>query len=259
MPPEAFAALVAGWTGGTPPRVWSLLVTVFGDMAQAPGQHLSGAALRALLEPVGITPQATRTALHRLKKDGWIESQRDGRETTYGLSASGRAQSRAASPRIYGKGQQAGRAWLLVAPPGADWPPDAVPIAQGTALSPRAPQSPDIFGAEINARPPLPDWFRERTASAELCAASRDLSQRLTALRTSLAQVDAPDPTQSSILRVLIVHDWRRIALRAPLLPSFVMPMNWQGDRAQEQVHAVLDTLPTPAENGTDIATVHPA
>lgn len=246
MPPEDFAGLVAGWTGGTPPRVWSLLVTVFGDMAQGAGDSLTGAQLRALIAPVGISAPATRTALHRLKKDGWIDSTRSGRATCYALTPRGRTESAAASPRIYGTGGRAGRAWVLVAPARTDWPAGAVPVAPGVALSPRAPTDPAIFATEVTPASPLPGWMRDRAVPPDLCAQSRALLARVNALRAGLAQVAPPDALQACVLRVLIVHDWRRIALRAPLLPDFVLPDGWAGSDLRAQVGDLLHSVPRP-------------
>ena len=58
-------------------KTWSLIATLFGDLD---GDELSGKALWSLLAPLGIKPEATRVALHRLKKDGWIVAKKAGRE-----------------------------------------------------------------------------------------------------------------------------------------------------------------------------------
>ena len=63
-------------------RVWSVIISLFGDMAQRPNEKISGAALTRIITPMGIKPEAIRVALHRLRKDGWIESVRAGRAST---------------------------------------------------------------------------------------------------------------------------------------------------------------------------------
>ena len=75
MDSTAFEAVVSDLRGDIPPRVWSLLVTVFGDLAQD-GSALPGTVLGEIMSRVGIKPEAMRVALHRLRKDGWIESER---------------------------------------------------------------------------------------------------------------------------------------------------------------------------------------
>jgi phenylacetic acid degradation operon negative regulatory protein len=83
-------------------RVWSLLVTVFGDLAQNDGDVIEGPVLSVLMSDIGIKAEATRVALHRLRNDGWINSVKSGRNSLHSLTASGRQESSAASPRIYG-------------------------------------------------------------------------------------------------------------------------------------------------------------
>jgi len=48
-------------------RVWSLVVTIFGDLAQGTGDTLSMQTLARITEPLGVKPEALRVALHRLK------------------------------------------------------------------------------------------------------------------------------------------------------------------------------------------------
>ena len=77
-------------------RVWSIIVSLFGDLAQRPGDRISGSVLSRITEPMGIKPEAMRVALHRLRSDGWILSEREGRTSRYCLTESGLSQSRAA-------------------------------------------------------------------------------------------------------------------------------------------------------------------
>jgi phenylacetic acid degradation operon negative regulatory protein len=44
---------------------------------------------------------------------------------------------------------------------------------------------------------------------------------------------------QAFQLRILLIHDWRRIVLRAPLLPRAMLPEDWPGFRALELVCSV--------------------
>ena len=51
-------------------RVWSLVITVFGDCVQHRGGAISTARLGRLLGRIGVEPGALRTALSRLGRDG---------------------------------------------------------------------------------------------------------------------------------------------------------------------------------------------
>ena len=93
--------------GGQPPRVWSLLVTIFGELAQDQNAEISGQTLRDLLDVIGVRPEAMRVALHRLRNEGWIDSRKTGRRSDYFLTPLGLTESMAASPLIYSSTQAA--------------------------------------------------------------------------------------------------------------------------------------------------------
>ena len=61
-------------------RVWSLVVTVFGDAVQHRGGRIATLRLQHLLERVGVEAGALRTALSRLTSDGWVVRDREGRK-----------------------------------------------------------------------------------------------------------------------------------------------------------------------------------
>ncbi|MEH6752122.1 MAG: PaaX family transcriptional regulator, partial [Paracoccaceae bacterium] len=82
-------------------RVWSLVITVFGDCVQHRGGAISTARLGRLLGRIGVEPGALRTALSRLGRDGWVDSERTGRLSHYRLSPSGLARFTEATSRIY--------------------------------------------------------------------------------------------------------------------------------------------------------------
>ena len=91
MPFDPYHDTIARLTALGPLRVWSLLVTVFGDLTQ--DDALEGPTLSALMSEIGVKPEATRVALHRLRADGWITSEKTGRTSRHRLSAKGRADS----------------------------------------------------------------------------------------------------------------------------------------------------------------------
>jgi phenylacetic acid degradation operon negative regulatory protein len=254
MQAARFDDLVADMRGAQPPRVWSLLVTVFGDLAQD-GSDISAGVLGQIVAAIGIRPEAMRVALHRLRKDGWIDSQRRGRSSVYALSGQGRAESAAASPRIYAaKGPPAEAAWLVLTDPSG--PPDTTTsgqfmIAPNVLLSSTPPQGKDVFVTRIGADRRLPDWMRERICDPAITRLSQDLAARLHRLRHALPAAaehghghGGLDPVQQAVLRVLIVHEWRRIVLKAPALPDALFPQGWAGADCRAQVGHLLDRLP---------------
>ena len=223
-------------TDGTPPRTWSMLVTIFGDLGLEPEARLSGPLLARLTEGMGIGPSALRTALHRLRREGWIESARAGRSTSHALTGSGRAQSLAARPRIYGD-HAADALHLLLLEPGAALPEGAVAIMPGIALAGR----PAGWSRPIDAPP---GWIADRLLPGDLLALAVVAEGRFLALSDAL-ETD-PDLLDAAILRLLVVHLWRRVALRTPMLPDAAFPGGWRGARARMLAHGLLRRLPRP-------------
>ena len=61
--------LINAFHAGGRPRVWSLVVTIFGDAVLHRGGCIATLRLQELLERVGIEAGALRTALSRLARD----------------------------------------------------------------------------------------------------------------------------------------------------------------------------------------------
>ena len=232
--------LVRLLTDGAPPRTWSMLVTIMGDMGAAPGARLTGPLLARLTGAMGVRPPALRTALHRLRREGWIESAREGRATSHALTARGRAETLAARPRIYGPAPE-GALHLVLLAPGEPVPEGAVVVGAELALS----AGPAGWSAPIGAPP---GWIAERVAPEPLRALAADVAARLDALAEGLA--GGGDPSDPVVLRLLALHLWRRLALRVPPLPEAAFPPGWQGGRARALAHALLARLPAGAADG---------
>ena len=237
---------VAALTADGPPRVWSLIVTFFGDLAQEPGQSVPGPVLSRVMGAADIRPEAMRVALHRLKRDGWIASEKQGRTVDYSLTARGLSESAAASPRIYGTGRER-LAWVvLAAAPGEAAGAEAL-LAEGrhVALAPGLLAGPPVEAPGWLVAEPreVPDWAARAVCPEGMVTAGADL---LRALDIVARVVGAPGPLERAVLRVLIVHRWRRIALRLPDAPAAFLPADWRALDCGARVKAVLDALPRP-------------
>ncbi|MGR3761817.1 PaaX family transcriptional regulator C-terminal domain-containing protein [Roseobacteraceae bacterium NS-SX3] len=251
--PQWFDASVAQLNDPRNQRVWSVIVSLFGDLAQEEGAQLSGSALTQVITPMGIKPEAIRVALHRLRKDGWIESAREGRASVHYLTEYGRSQSAAVTPRIYERTPPApGSCHLLIAEDGAGQAtldevlllPNYVAVNRTTALGhgPVPRSLDDVMVAEAS-HILVPDWLKTRLFP-------EDLQHSCTALRDALKRVSPPpqglEPAQIATLRTLIVHRWRRVVLRHPGLPAAFHPDSWAGEECRRLVFALLDQLPRP-------------
>lgn len=248
MHSAAFQDIVRVLTQGQTPRVWSLLISVFGDLAQTEGAQISGPFLRQLTKTIGIKPEAMRVALHRLRKEGWIESRRQGRSSVYFLTAWGRAQTVAASPRIYASGPAAHAAWLILFNPADPTPNDAESgawVSANTLITSQVPNHSPAYVSPLPTGTVLPDWMTEKLCSAATLSLAQNFAQALGQVRDQLP--DVLSPLETVVLRVLVVHGWRRIVLKTPVLPDRVFPAQWCGPHCRAHVTTLLARYPQPS------------
>ncbi len=263
MQVSSFQNLTGHVTFGTTPRVWSLLVTVFGELAQDAGAQISGSLLRSLSELIGIKPEAMRVALHRLRKDGWIDSERTGRTSDYFLTEWGRAQSIAASPRIYAKSPAATEAWLVIFNPGHPAPDDYTSgawVSSNLLVTSARPLNDYVIARKLETGDRLPEWVTSKVCDPTTVKLSEDFLGALDAVQALLDATPDPTPMQTAALRILLVHGWRRIVLKAPVLPDHVFPDGWRGKECRARTSSLLDQLSkqTPLDLAQDSATVAP-
>ncbi len=251
MPPDAFdqtkSALLA--LGGQ--RVWSLMVTLFGDLAQAQDSALDGPVLSDVMAKMDIRPEAVRVALHRLRNDGWIVSRKHGRTRRHALTATSRQETLKASARIYASPDMHESDWQLVLLEDAtDMPQNEMAKNGFTQLLPR------VYLGSTQAQAPenalvldggnVPDWVRQQIAPQMLEPEYRALRPLLQAAERTLPR-GTLDPLQTAVLRCLIVHNWRRIVLRHPRLPPALLPEDWVGHACHTLVDTLLGRFPRPS------------
>lgn len=253
-------------TLGGEPRVWSLIVTVFGDLAREKGAVIPGPVLSALTGQIGIKPEAQRVALFRLRKDDWITSEKQGRTSRYRLTKTGRALSQQATSRIYAPFPPAPVDWhVLIAPPMDQAGKLAlesdlvargyVALGAGAFLGMRAAnETPtDLFAVtgQIGA---VPGWVSAALMPHDLADAYAQFAATLAEVARAL-ETAAPSPIERAALRVLIVHGWRRLVLRHADLPDALFPPTWRGPEARRRVHDLLARLGRPSLSDLEAAT----
>lgn len=194
-------------------RVWSLVITVFGDLVQHRGGQISTARLGQLLGRVGVEQGAMRTALSRLGRDGWVESERSGRTSLYRLSAQGLERFAPATTRIYAAPETAAvSSWSLAIRLDPAGNPE---ITLGPASD--APNAPDC--QVVGQVQSLSEPYRESLLSEDHRKAISTLARDLNAIPNNPA-----DPLDAAAARLLLIHRWRRIVLRYPERHPALMP-----------------------------------
>ena len=190
-------------------KIWSLIVTLFGDMA---GDELTGTQIRALLGHIGIKPEAIRVALHRLKSDGWITADKRGREAVYRLSAKGRRETDAVIEDVYRQNVKFPEGWRFLLVKDVSAPAGSITITRELVLVPAALAAHVENGLVLESHGrDLPNWIEE-------CLVPRPLLRIAEALTTILVSASPTGPDVAKpdeiALRLLVLHHWRRLALR---------------------------------------------
>ena len=224
-------------------KVWSVLVTIFGDLAHRSGDFLPGPFLTAITTELGIKPEAQRVALHRLRKDGWIEVEKDGRVSHYALSALARRETEAVQARVFdARTPRLEPIYLVLVNPdvGYEAPRNWVPLGPATFLTDQTPEPETALLVTETQVKDLPDWARQRAIPEEISAAYLALAQHLE-VDLSLDTIPA---RKRMALRILILHRWRRLVLSHSPTAANMMRPDWSGNLCRDRVQRWLTDLP---------------
>lgn len=218
-------------------RVWSLVISFFGDAVQPRGGRVAAARVQRLMERLGVEGGALRTALSRLAADGWLEREREGRNSFYRLSATGVAEFAPATGRIYAPPEAGHIAeWTL----GLDGPvpPGGFDLGGGAWLAPGSATA----GTSVTGRLSAPSG----ALAARLLAPGHRAALELLAADLAALRDPVSDPLAAMAARVLLIHRWRRIVLRFPDIPDALLPPGLS--RARARVADAYDRLLPPSE-----------
>lgn len=223
------------------------MISVFGELTQDKGARISGNLLRHISEQVGIKPEAMRVAIHRLRKDGWIDSERHGRNSAYFLTELGRAQSASASPRIYSPNQAADTASFAMFNPGQPIHHDeplGVWISSNVLITSANLDTAQTFVTPIHKDTFIPEWMTAKICDENMVEMSAIFAAKLAYIKPHID--GAPDLSilEIAALRVLLIHNWRRIVLKTPLLPDYIFPSDWRGPCCRAGVSELLHKYP---------------
>ena len=242
--------------GAEPSRTGSVIATVYGDAILPRGGSLALADLLTLMRRLGAGDGMVRTAVSRLAKDGVLQGRRAGRHSAYALTARAAAEFAAAVPRIYGRGRLEwdGRLHLAFPEPGADRSLlDAAGyalLAPGVLVSPWPP--PDATPT-LDAGGPA-DTLQHFAARAWPLVRLGELYGAFIDRFAALLPVPSLSPLDAVAARTVLIHGWRRIALRDPHLPPGLLPPRWPGRHARRLCIELYAALAPAAEAWLDAA-----
>lgn len=268
--------LVADFARQRPMRAGSFIITVFGDAVAPRGGRVALASLIDLLAAVGISETLVRTAVSRLVQDGWLHATRHGRRSFYSLTDSGRRRFDEATERIYAGAPVGwdGR-WRIVLLPGLDseareplrkelgWIGFGQ-LAAGVMIHPTAEVKAvhdvvaDCGLADsailLQAEPGLaPAAALERLVAScwnldELACAYQGFLDRFGAFAVAFEGGNRLGGLDSLLVRLLLIHEYRRIILRDPMLPMALLPGDWIGRDAYRLCRDIYRAVVTASE-----------
>ncbi len=247
-----------------PSRTWSLIVTLYGDAVVPRGGTLWLGTLLEICAALEIGPNAVRTATSRLAADGWLARVRVGRNAFYRLGARGQAGFAAAARRIYAadRPQWDGRFHLAVLGAAAQETERSAleqagfaPLAPGVLLA--AVAAPGTGSAAIRLRATTDADSARRLARqvwlpARLEEGYRRFLASFAPLRAALGAGLALGDLEALLARLLLVHEYRRLVLRDPMLPDALLPPDWPGRAARDLCAALYPALLAGSERWLD-------
>jgi phenylacetic acid degradation operon negative regulatory protein len=255
---KATQNLLARFHRQRPVRSGSLLITVLGDSIAPRGGVVTLGSLIRLGAPFRLQERLVRTSVGRLARDGWLASKREGRQSEYFLTDHGRKRFAEATARIYREAEQSwDRNWTLLFLPAGDglktlreellWlgfgqvrpgvlahPSRSVEDAREQLAALDSDAEVIMLSAKSEGDEADRALIEAGWDLAELARSYRRFVDTFTPVRASLEARSAPPAETAYVIRTLLIHEYRKIHLRDPLLPHSLLPTDWIGAQAYE-------------------------
>ena len=230
-------------------------------------------ALTQLLDVFDVGESTSRVALSRMRREGWFTTYRDGRQTSYALTARSIRMLDEGRARIFDRGRDdwdgTWRMVIYAVPEESRAERDRVrrtltwhgfgPLAAATWISPH-PRLDTVRSALADLSATRMDLLESRSLSRaadremafrcwDLEGLGRDYIELISAYEQLPARAELAALPGADALRrqVELVASYRTLPFRDPDLPAALLPEGWQGRRAQALFTAAHDALHGPA------------
>ncbi|MCG8426704.1 MAG: phenylacetic acid degradation operon negative regulatory protein PaaX [Chromatiales bacterium] len=266
-----------------PSRAPKFIITLFGDTIEPHGGVIWLGSLIDLLAPFGINERLVRTSVYRLTQDDWLSYEKVGRRSYYRLTSQAAASVKQADKRIYYFPQKPwDNEWCLVFTGTAGISPELrAELRKRLSWLGFGMIAPNVYGHPSAVLNPIWDMCEELKIKDKIvvmrarnfdqehglsshemvrqCFKLNDLEkeyqafikrfQRITTcLESSAGELESANPEHCFIIRSMLIHEYRRILLRDPLLPTTLLPENWVGTQAYNTCATIYRSIAPIAE-----------
>src|SRR4051794_30290822 len=261
-------------------KLRSIVFDLFGEYIRYDGGEIGLQALVELLAPFGIGEDVVRVLMARLRREGWFESTRVGRQSRYALTGEGWRLLDTGRERIF---EQPTEPWpgqwclaIYSVPESARASRDRLrktltwlgfgPLAASAWVSPhdRRAQVAEAWKAEADEPGGAPDGRLQLLMASsggleedrEMAARCWDLAGLDEAYAEFLAgwapkvkawQRRPPEGAEALVERTRFIHEYRMFPFKDPGLPAELLPRGWKGRKAHDLFVAGFDLLRAPA------------
>lgn len=275
------ATLIDDFQKRRPIRAGSLIITVYGDSIVPRGGTVWLGSLSKLLDPIGINERLVRTSVYRLTHETWLQGEKVGRRSYYRLSGPGRRRFEQAFKRVYHGFQPAWSGqWTLALL--TQLPQDrrqqirdelewlgfgsftqgvlahpTISCAETMAALQELDVADDAIVMQAQSMEPMTSkplclQVRESWNLDELAELYQRFLVKFRPLWNALNTENHLGQEECFIARTLLIHEYRKVQLRDPLLPDELLPTAWEGRYAHQLCRNLYRLLYERAERWLD-------
>jgi phenylacetic acid degradation operon negative regulatory protein len=272
---KTLSNLLTRFQSQKPIRASSLIISLYGDSIEPHGSTVWLGSLINALEPIGISERLMRTSIFRLAQDGWLNSEKVGRKSYYGLTHQGHRKFEQAFQRIYSPSIQTWNGnWLLII--GYQLNPDEkkqlmdelqwqgfasvstqliaspccdVKLLNNILTALKFEDKVIVFEASSNTQfsnKPIQELVKGAWNLETLSQQYQEFIELFQPVWQELTELDRLDPKSCFLARTLLIHEYRKLLLRDPHLPRELLPIDWEGRAARQLCRNIYRRL-TPA------------
>ena len=260
--------LIAAVLQARSPRAGSLAITIFGDAISQQGNAVWLGSLVEVMECFGLNGRQIRTAIFRLRREGWLSATQAGRKSYLSYTEFGRRQYERAAQRIYAADTPPwDGAWTLITPAGLEAPAREelkkqlgwqgfATLTTGMLAHPRphddavretldaleVTSEVVVWRASIEpgaAGEALAHLVHESWRLGDVAARFEDFIDTFAAVLAAVKRERSFNALDAFMVRTLLIHEYRRVLLKTTELPEDLLPSAWPGQEARRIATAI--------------------